>query len=126
MEAQFKAAKMTHDNWKAQQQRVRRPSQSLSQSRSHMDQSKPQLAWIRYEHTLANILFATDYDEADLLTEGINMFSPNDSNNDVIQKLLQLQELCGTCGQTPADELMQRPWLCCRHSGLGVTNQRRS
>ncbi len=52
-----------------------------------------------------NILFARDYDEADLLTSGISLFSPNDLDNDVIQKLLQMQELCRTCGQTPADEL---------------------
>ncbi len=103
VEARFKAAKTMHDNWRVQQQRIRRPSQSPSQSRSQVDQSRPQLARIRYECMLANILFARDYDEADLLIEGISLFSPNDLDNDVIQKLLQMQELCGTSGQTPAD-----------------------
>ncbi len=119
VEARFKAAKMTHDNWRAQQQRVRRPSQSPSQSRSHVDQSKPLLAQIRYQCTLANILFTTDYDDADLLTEGINLFSPNDSVNDVIQKLLQIQELCITCGQTQANELTQQTLALLRTFGLG-------
>ncbi len=69
--SQLKAAKTTHDNWKLQQKRTRKPSQS----RSQVDQSRPPLARIRYECTLADILFAHDYDEADLLTEGINLFS---------------------------------------------------
>ncbi len=108
VEARFKAAKMTHDNWRSQQRRSRKPSQSLSQSRSQVDQNRPPLARIRYERMLANILFARDYDEADLLTGGINLFSPHDSDNNMIQKLFQMQELCRTCGQTPADELNQQ------------------
>ncbi len=84
-----------------------------------MDQSKPQLARIRYEHTLANILFARDYDEDDLLTEGISLFSPHDSDNDVIQKLVQLQELCMTCGQTPADKLDQQTLALLQTFGFG-------
>ncbi len=105
--AWFKAAERMHSNWQAQQKRMRRPRQSPSQSRSQVDQSRPQMARIRYERTLADILFVTDYDENNLLARNINLFSPHDSDNDMIQKLLQLQELCVTCGQTPADELTQ-------------------
>ncbi len=54
---------------------------------------------------LANILYANDYDEDTFLALGITLFNPNDSDNDVYQKLSQLQELCATCRQTPADEL---------------------
>ncbi len=93
--SRFKAAKTTHDNWKSQQKRIRKPSQSPSQSRSQVDQSRPPLARTRYECMLADILLAHDYDEADVLTGGINLFSPNDSDNDMIQKLQQMQELCG-------------------------------
>ncbi len=65
-----------------------------------------------------DILFATDYDEADLLTGGINLFSPHDSDNDVIQKLFQMQKLCTTCGQTPADELNQQTLALLRTFGF--------
>ncbi len=77
------------------------------------------MARIRYERPMANILFAMDYDEGDLLTRDINLFSPRDSDNDVIQKLLQFQELCATCGQTPADELDQQTLLLLRTFGFG-------
>ncbi len=110
---------MTHDNWKSQQKRTRKLSQSPSQSRLQVDQSRPPLAWIRYECTLANILFAHNYDEADLLTGGINLFSPNDSDYDVIQKLQQMQELCGTCEQTRADELTKQTLALLRTFSFG-------
>ncbi len=69
---------------------------------------------------LANILFATDYDESDLLTDGINLFSPHDSDNDAIQKLVQMQELCGTCGQTPADKFNLQTLALLRMFGFGI------
>ncbi len=90
-----------------------------------MDQTRPQLAQIRYECSLANILFATDYDDADLLTGGINLFSPHDSDNDVIQKLLEIQELCGTCGQPPADKLNQQPLALLRTFRFGDDHPKR-
>ncbi len=60
-----------------------------------------------------------DYNEDELLVRGINLFNPFDSDNDVIQKLLQLQELCATCGQTPADELDQQTLLLLQTFGFG-------
>ncbi len=70
-----------------------------------MDQGESQRARIRYERTLAHTLYANDYDDDNFLVSGITIFNPTDSDNDVYQKLSQLQELCATCGSTPADEL---------------------
>ncbi len=53
-------------------------------------------------------MYAHDYDESNLLTPGIRLFDQYDSNNDVMQKLQQMQDLCTTCGVTPADELNQQ------------------
>ncbi len=117
--SRLKAAKKMHDNWKMQQRRAMKPSQLLAQSRSHVDQSRPPLASIRCECPFAEILFTYDYDKADLLTEGIHLFSPNDSDNDVIQKLQQMQELCGECGVTPANELNLQTLVLLRTFGFG-------
>ncbi len=68
---------------------------------------------------MAEILFATDYDENNLLARNINLFSPHDSDINVSQKLLQLQELCATCGQTPADELDQQTLALLGTFGFG-------
>ncbi len=69
---------------------------------------------------MAEILFATDYDEGgDLLADGINLFSPHDSDNDVMQKLFQMQELCAICGQIPADELNQQTLALLQMFGFG-------
>ncbi len=106
--SRLKAAKTTHDNWMMQQRRARKPSQLPVQSRSQVDATRPTLARIRYERLLADILFSYDYDESYLVADDIHLFSPNDSDNDVIQKLQQVQELCGVCRMTPADELNQQ------------------
>ncbi len=90
----LRATKTMHNNWKAQQKRARKPSQSPAQSRSRVDMTRPTLARIRYECSLVVILFSHDYDESHLVADGIHVFSPNDSDNDVIQKLQQMQELC--------------------------------
>ncbi len=74
---------------------------------------------IRYECMLANILYANDYNEDEFLVPGITIFNPIDSDNDVHQKLLQLQELCVTCGQTPADELNENTLMLLRTFGFG-------
>ncbi len=118
-EARFKAAQKAYKTWHSQQTRTRKPSQSPGSSRSRVDQSRPPTACIRYDNTLAEVLFGTDYDEDDFLVRGINLFNPFDSDNDVTQKLLQLQELCATCGQTPADELDQQTLLLLRTFGFG-------
>ncbi len=47
------------------------------------------------------------------------MFSSHDSDNDVIQKLFQMQELCTTCGQTPAVELNQQTLALLQMFGFG-------
>ncbi len=70
-DARFKAAERMHTNWKAQQKTVRGPSQSPTHYRSQVDQNRPQMARIRYERMLAEILFATDYDEGELLMKDI-------------------------------------------------------
>ncbi len=118
-EARFKAAEKVHKNWQKQQMRTRKLSQSLSSSRSRVDQSRPPMACIRYTHTLAEMMFDLDYDEDEFLTPGINLFSPFDSDNDVILKLLQLREVCATCGQMPADELDQQTSPLLRTIGFG-------
>ncbi len=84
-----------------------------------MDMTKPTLARIRYERPLADILFSYDYDESNLVADGIHLISPNDSDNDVIQKLQQMQELCGVCGVTPDDELNQQTLVLLRTFGFG-------
>ncbi len=102
--ARFAAAKKVHRTWLGQRMRVRKLSQSPSSSRSRVDQGEPPRACIQYERSLADILFVNDYDEDDFLASGITLFN-------VYQKLLQLQELCATCGQTPSDELNQETLL---------------
>ncbi len=105
VQLRLETAQKAHQTWMNQRTRVRKPSQSPSSSRSRMDQGESQRVRIRYERTLANTLYANDYDEDNFLAPGITLFNPTDSDNDVYQKLSQLQELCATCGQTPADEL---------------------
>ncbi len=114
-----RAAKTTHDSWKAQRKWARKPSQSPAQSRSWVDTTRPTLARIKYECALVDILFSNDYDESHLGADGIRVFSPNDSDNDVIQKLQQMQELCGMCGVTPGDELNQQTLVMLQTFGLG-------
>ncbi len=67
---------------------------------------------------MAEILFRHDYDEGNLLTANIKLFSVNDSDNDMAQKLQQLQALCVTCGRTPADELKQPTLVLLRTFGF--------
>ncbi len=66
------------------------------------------LSRIRYKHALVEIFAAHNYDESNLLTPGIHVFGRYDSNNNMMQKLQQMQDLCATCGATPADELTQQ------------------
>ncbi len=109
----------THDNWKAQQKHMRKPSQSPAKSRLRADMARPMLARIKYEHSLADILYAHHYDESNLVAESIHVFSPHDSNNDMMQKLQQMQDLCATCGVTPGDELNQQTLTVLRTFGFG-------
>ncbi len=60
-----------------------------------------------------------DYDEDDFLVSGITLFNTFDSDNDVHLKVLQLQELCAICRQTPADELNQDTLILLRTFGFG-------
>ncbi len=83
------------------------------------------MAHIRYECTLAGVLFSMDYDEDEFLTLGINLFSPDDSDNDVNLKLMQLQELCVICWRMPADELDQHTSLLLRTFGFGDDRPKR-
>ncbi len=47
------------------------------------------------------------------------MFSPHDSDNDVMQKLRQMQELCTICGATLGDELNQQTLTVLQTFGSG-------
>ncbi len=125
--AQFGAAERVHKTWLKQneQRRARKLSQSPSSSRSRVDTSKPPMVCIRYDHSLAGVLFSMDYDEDDSLMQGISLFSPDDSDNDVNLKLMQLQELCAVCGWTPADELDQNTKLLLRTFGFGDNQPKR-
>ncbi len=93
VQLQFGAAQKAHQTWMNQRTRVQKPSQSPSSSRSQVDQGESQRAHIRYKRTLAHTLYANDYDEDNFLVSGITIFNPTDSDNDVYQKLSQLQEL---------------------------------
>ncbi len=53
------------------------------------------------------------------MAEGIHVFSLHNSNNDVMQKLQQMQDLCATCGVTPANELNQQTLAALRTFGFG-------
>ncbi len=66
------------------------------------------LVRIKYECSLEDILFLHDYDESHLVAEGIRVFSLHDSDNDMMQKLQQMQELRAICRATPGDELNQQ------------------
>ncbi len=79
---------------------------------------QPSLARIKYECSLAEILYAHNYNESNLVAPDIRMFSRHDLNNDVMQKLWQMQELCTTCGVTPADELNQQTLAVLRTFGF--------
>ncbi len=113
------AAMTTYENWKMQQKCTRKPSQSLAKTRLQADVARPMLARIKYEHSLADTLYAHDYDESNLLAPEICMFSQYDLNNDAMQKLQQMQELCATCGVTPADELNQQTSAVLRMFSFG-------
>ncbi len=77
------------------------------------------LARMKYECSLVDILFLHDYNESFLVAEGIRVFSLHDSDNDLIQKLRQMQELCTICGVTPGDELNQQTLTVLWTFGIG-------
>ncbi len=83
-------------------------SHQLRQDRERMWPGSNTLARIKYEWSLAEVLYVHDYDESNLLVAEIHVFHQYNLNNDVMQKLQQMQDLCATCGMTPADELNQQ------------------
>ncbi len=103
----YTAAQTTYENWKMQQKHTK-STQSLAKTRSRAEVTRPMLARIKYERSLAATLYAHDYDESNLLIPGIHVFGQYDSNNNGMQKLQQMQDLCTSCGMTPADELNQQ------------------
>ncbi len=119
MLARFIAIEKAHKTWMSQRTRARKPSQSPSSSRSQVDRDDWLRTRIRFACSLAEILFLNDYDEDNFLAPGITLFNVFDSDNDVHLKMLQLQELCATCGQTPADELNQDTLILLRTFGFG-------